>query len=270
MNVVQFKSPNTVENKNSGFVMNSRNILKAKWYGNINARLIYLELSLRVTHSTHQTTFNGNNITLLRGQYATKEENLARVIEGTKNQAAYALKVLEKHGVITRFSVGGVSNKCTIITLNLNEKEQSCNKSLNNHVEPQIQKAVSELEIKNKSCNKSVKQEESKTIKDTYVSLVGEVVQLFNETFPNLSSVRKLTTQRKSRLLKIIKDKFQDPNGKPINFKTIDDWNNFFVYMQESDFLMGRSSDWQCSFDWLIDPNNCNFVKTLEGNYENK
>ena len=264
MTVIQFKKPLTVNNKNNGFAMNSRDILKTAWYSNINARLIYLELSLRVTHSNHQTVFNGNKVSLKPGQYVTTLENLAKSINGTKEQARNALNILEKQGVISKATVGKQRNKCSIITL----KSNTLNNTLSTHYEPVVVRAVSEVAHTTHTRVNTVKQEESKQYKDTYVSLVSEVVQLFNETFDDLSAVRKMTPTRKNRLLKIIKDKFYDPNGKPISFKTIDDWKTFFAYMQESDFLMGRSGEWQCSFDWIV--NSTNFLKVLEGNYENK
>lgn len=278
MSVVQFKRPVITENKNNGFAMNDRNILEAAWYKNINARLVYLELSLRVSHSDHQTMFNGHCISLSRGQYVTTENNLAKVIDGTKNQAAWALKVLEKNGVIRRTTIGKLNDKCTIITLKLAEKSQSPQQSRNNHAEPEKQRAVRAITIKEQSPQQSLHQEVSTTIKDIYVKddnknasalLVKEVVKIYNESFPELASVAKITAARKSRLLKIINDKFTFPNGTVGTFKTIDDWKELFAWIGQSDWLMGRvSGHWQMTFDFMVKPEN--FVKIIEGNYENK
>jgi hypothetical protein len=42
-----------------------------------------------------------------------------------------------------------------------------------------------------------------------------------------------------------------------------------FQKAEASDFLSGRSGKWAgCSFDWIVNYNN--FVKLLEGNYDNK
>jgi len=42
-----------------------------------------------------------------------------------------------------------------------------------------------------------------------------------------------------------------------------------FQKAESSDFLSGRTGKWSgCSFDWIISFNN--FVKLLEGNYDNK
>ena len=40
------------------------------------------------------------------------------------------------------------------------------------------------------------------------------------------------------------------------------------VAQKKSKFLMGESSDWVMSFDWIFKP--INFTKLIEGNYENK
>lgn len=47
------------------------------------------------------------------------------------------------------------------------------------------------------------------------------------------------------------------------------DWfERFFGYVAKSDFLTGRSSDWQCDLGWLVKAEN--FTKVIQGNYENK
>jgi hypothetical protein len=39
--------------------------------------------------------------------------------------------------------------------------------------------------------------------------------------------------------------------------------------MKQSDWLMGRTaSNWQMTFDFMVNPTN--FLKIIEGNYENK
>lgn len=45
-------------------------------------------------------------------------------------------------------------------------------------------------------------------------------------------------------------------------------WGDVFASVQRSDYLTGRSTPWQCSFDWIIKP--ANLQKILEGNYNNR
>ncbi len=51
--------------------------------------------------------------------------------------------------------------------------------------------------------------------------------------------------------------------------QSLDFWKTFFEYVNQSDFLTGRSGAWSnCNFEWLITQGN--FVKVIEGNYENR
>ena len=83
------------------------------------------------------------------------------------------------------------------------------------------------------------------------------IVDLFNEMLPELPSVKVITDTRKKHLKARwhSSDKTQTPDW----------WKEFFVYIRESDFLMGRKADFRASFDWII--NSTNFVKIIEGNY---
>ena len=45
-------------------------------------------------------------------------------------------------------------------------------------------------------------------------------------------------------------------------------FDRFFAYVAKSDFLTGRSKDWQCDLSWLVKANN--FAKVIEGAYERK
>lgn len=50
--------------------------------------------------------------------------------------------------------------------------------------------------------------------------------------------------------------------------QSLDWWRNFFSYVKESDFLMGRKADFQASLGWLVKASN--FAKVVNGNYENR
>ena len=43
------------------------------------------------------------------------------------------------------------------------------------------------------------------------------------------------------------------------------DWDTFLNILSESDFLMGKSSNWKMNMDWLAKPSN--FSKAISGNY---
>ncbi len=82
------------------------------------------------------------------------------------------------------------------------------------------------------------------------------VVDLFNSVCVSLPKVAKLSENRKRN----IKNAHKQLDG---NFE------DFFHRIEQSDFLTGRSGNWNgCSFDWILKPSN--LIKILEGNYDNK
>lgn len=80
-----------------------------------------------------------------------------------------------------------------------------------------------------------------------------EIVDLWNSTCKSLSSVTKITSARRSALRLIKKEKISV--------------TELFKKVNDSDFLMGRSTKWKASFDWVLKPQNR--IKILEGNYAN-
>ena len=48
----------------------------------------------------------------------------------------------------------------------------------------------------------------------------------------------------------------------------LDFFGRLFAYISKSDFLMGRSSSWNCDLGWIV--NATNFSKIIDGNYDNK
>lgn len=89
-----------------------------------------------------------------------------------------------------------------------------------------------------------------------------EIVSLFNEILSELPEVRFLSESRK----KALKSKWHTEEIT----QHIEWWREYFEFIKESDFLMGRKkgSDWQCDFDWILKLNN--FIKIREGKYVNR
>lgn len=84
-----------------------------------------------------------------------------------------------------------------------------------------------------------------------------EVVEKFNEICLSLPQVQKLTPARRQAI-----------KGRCSEY-SVPEIVDVFRRAENSDFLSGRNGNWNgCSFDWLMKP--ANFLKVLEGNYENK
>ena len=82
------------------------------------------------------------------------------------------------------------------------------------------------------------------------------VVEAFNSICTSLPKVKEITEKRKktirARLVQYPKEQIEE----------------VFAIAEASDFLKGANGKWKATFDWLMNENN--FVKVLEGNYNNK
>jgi len=95
------------------------------------------------------------------------------------------------------------------------------------------------------------------TTNDNKHSCEKTVLELFNKILHELPKAIKLDATRKRQIKNLSKE----------DIPTIEAWEQFFITISKSDFLMGRSSDWKCGFDWIIKP--ANALKISEGNYAN-
>lgn len=88
-----------------------------------------------------------------------------------------------------------------------------------------------------------------------------KIIELYHETLPELMAVREWTDDRQAKLRSRWKEK---PERQSLEW-----WAEFFAYVSQSDFLMARTDKpFACSLEWLVSPKN--FVKVIEGKYENR
>jgi len=88
----------------------------------------------------------------------------------------------------------------------------------------------------------------------------GEIIALYHELLPTLRGVRVWQGRREKNLQARWRE---DPDRQSLDW-----WRRFFAYVAQSDFLMGRKTDFVADLAWLICPEN--FAKTIEGTYENR
>jgi hypothetical protein len=92
-----------------------------------------------------------------------------------------------------------------------------------------------------------------------------QVADSWNEIFKDeLSLVSKVTQKRKAAINGCI----AEMKGTGNDFSLIETWINLFTYAKNSDFLMGRKTDWSMSFDFITTKNK--LIKLVEGEYDNK
>lgn len=87
-------------------------------------------------------------------------------------------------------------------------------------------------------------------------SVIDSVMKKWNdiEGITKIYEIRRGSTREKHLLTRLKED------GLSGVFKAMN-------MIAESDFLMGKTSDWKVTFDWFIRPSN--FTKVIEGNYKN-
>lgn len=90
------------------------------------------------------------------------------------------------------------------------------------------------------------------------------IINLYHETLPSLRRVRDWTSARQ----KLLRQRWREKGDR----QCLDWWRDFFRYVADSDFLMGRTKGqgrkpFDCDLEWLIRPTN--FVKVVEGRYQN-
>ena len=83
-----------------------------------------------------------------------------------------------------------------------------------------------------------------------------KIVRNYNEICKSLQKVTVISQNRKNAM-RILCNEF--------SFEQI---TEVFRKAEASDFLAGRIKPWHANFDWLLKKNN--FVKTLEGNFDNR
>lgn len=87
-----------------------------------------------------------------------------------------------------------------------------------------------------------------------------QIIEAYHRILPTLPRVRQWTPARQQAL----RTRWREDEAR----QDIGWWEKLFEYVKASDFLMGRVSGFQCSLEWLLKAKN--FVKVIEGNYENR
>jgi len=83
-----------------------------------------------------------------------------------------------------------------------------------------------------------------------------EILDLYHKTCPSLPKVLKLTDKR----IKLVNARLKEYSAEQIK--------EIFIKAESSEFLKNGSGTWKgANFDWILNPNN--FIKIMEGNYDN-
>ena len=235
----------------STFIKLNRSILNWRWYKNANTMRVFIHLLLKANIKDHDF----ENTTVKRGQLITSRKHLSVELQLSEQAIRTALEHLKSTKEITIKT----TSKYTIISIinyNLYQNVPD-NQPTSNQLSTGNQPTSNQQSTNNQPQSKNDKKEKNDK-KDNNISInYQSVIDLFNSVCTSLPSVKKLTDKRRRQ----IKNAYNLLEG--ISFE------EFFRMVESSDFLTGRSGDWQgCSFDWVM--NSSNLIKIIEGNYVNK
>lgn len=182
----------------------------------------------------------------------------------TPRQFDRAIVILEEAGVVEkkRFKFGGsptvhlriipeklMSSVNSILTKGENPIQQKVKMEFNNSVN-----SLTEIttEITTEKENTIVGQAD---LPDPPYEVIVEQYQKYCKTLPK---IKLLTAARKQTI-----------RARWTQFPEVKSFCIVFAKVDKSDFLSGRNDKWNgCSFDWIIKQQN--FLKIMEGNYDNK
>ena len=241
-----------MENKKTGYILIYRSMLETGLYPKLRKFTdfeAWVDLLLKSNYKDNRITFDMKFIDILRGQLLTSELKLSIHWMWSRDKVRSFLKMLQRDEMIIKESF----NKYTIITIcnydnyqdiTATEKQQKNTKSYNRKT-PNHTQTIKKIQLK---------KENKETV--PYV----EVQENFNSICGNI--LPKCSTLSETRKEKI-----------ELRFKEIGSLEKIieiFNIAIKCDFLCGKNGKkWRADFDWIF-TNDTNWVKILEGKYNNK
>lgn len=234
----------------------------------------WIDLLLLANHTDKKVIMSNQYVTIDRGSLITSYHKLAERWGWSVKTVSNYFKLLESDEMVHIKS----TNRYTQITIANYEyfqakedDEETQKETQNTHNLPHEGNAE-ETQRKHKlPTNKNDKNvnnsNNEKNIKNENIYILSKfapeqddiqsIVDEYNMICVSLPKVYKLSDKRKKTVKALLKT------------YTRDDVTTVFEKAEASDFLSGRNQKWtSCGFDWLINPTN--FLKVLEGNYDNK
>lgn len=244
---------------NGGWIKLYRDLLESSSWTCTNSKqkAILITILLLASHKEKGWIWKNKNFQIQPGQFITSLQSLAKKSgkDISIRNVRTALEHFENIGFLTNESTK-TGRLVTIVNWGI---YQSLDDETDKNTDKEVTK-TRQTGDKQVTTIKNVRREECKNVikKDFNNTLVYErVIKFYNDNRYNLPEVRNLTDKRKKNINARLKE------------HTEEDIQTVFLKARDSDFLQGKSGNWKgCGFDWLINPNN--FVKVLEGNYDNK
>ncbi len=228
----------------SGWVKLHRKILDNDIFKNDKLFRVFMYLLLKASHSERDQLIGDSIVALKAGQWATGRKAISRDTGLTEQNVRTAISKLEKLGILTI----KVTVKYSIFSISNWDSYQQDNQQVTSKQPASNQQVTTINNVKNE---KNVKEYIYQQIADAY-----------NEVFPHLPQVVKVSQKRKSHISASINEFKKD-----FGFDNPDNWKSLFYHAAKSDYLMGKVNGWSMNFDFVI--NKTNLLKIIEGNYDN-
>ncbi len=180
---------------------------------------------------------------------------LAKLFDMNSNSVSRCLAHLQEYGYI-KCEYGDNNSRQIVLTKGLTPINTTVNPSTPYSLDP-INTTVNKESIDEKVNLESIEKNTSLTkVKNTSLVKPDEFIDYFSKVCPSLPQIKAMTDKRKKAINSIIKQYGTDKLVEVLK-KT-----------EASDFLSGRNGKWcSCNIDWII--KSSNFIKILEGNYDN-
>jgi len=207
---------------------------KLKWW---------IDILLEVNFKKNKVNLGYNLIECKRGQSVKSLKSWADRWGVSKDSARHFLGLLEKDQMITLENLK-ITTRLTVCNYD------KYNDTIHGEQTESKRRANGEQTQADPN-NKGNKGKKEKNV--IYI----EIIESYKNNCPNMPEIKILTDQRK----KTINARLKEHSMEIIN--------QVLEIAGRSDFLNGKNDKkWKANFDWVMNPSN--FIKILEGNYENK
>lgn len=206
----------------------------------------------------------------VNGQPMTVEQ-LARIVGESATVTRRIMDELEQAGVFSRDEQGIVFSRRMVKDGHISDVRSAAGKQggnpnllkqtdKQNASKTQANAEQSPTPSSSSSSSTSNQEQEPKGSLSAGLCPQTQIIALYHELLPELPPAREWPEANASQL----RARWRSLPER----QSLDWWRKFFGYVRESDFLMGRKTDFQASLMWLVKA--ANFAKVVNGNYENR
>jgi len=213
-----------------------------------------------ILHAAHKATKRGTKygiVELERGQGILAIRVLAKDMNLSIQTIRTILVRLEKLEILTLKPTHSFSIYTIVNYSKYNDVSEQSTRELTNQQHTINTPSTQEQELKHLSIK-----EETPVASDAGIPACPHerIVALYHEVLPKLPAVRVWNEKRRRAL----QSRWREDESR----QNLEFWGKYFRYVSTSNFLCGRTGAFQATLEWLV--NSSNFVKVIEGNYENR